>query len=583
MLDDKKKLSEIIEAHVFNPTLGDKYEKIYQFLDLEQTQKINKIIWQIYRKEITLTDFFSRVSSLNLPQFEEKIFPEILKNDLFFLADYLDININDWSSYLNDEDFKNLKFANFFDWLKEELAVEEVVLTDDEIKKLVLVLNSSIKQTKTKEEIVNSLTKSEKIGGLNLKYETAKTVVEDFYSWFKEKENNGEIVTTQQILPKKNIAAPPTTVASVLKTTPVITPPVIKTQPQPELVKSSISKNIKADVEEMQKTLPDGTIKFVSNSFDFQAEEIIKSCDVAVRPELAQRFKSLIISYLREIRKSSEIRERLLAHTLNGGIGLTPEQADKVIKTIEGFKKKEMGSVVKEIKKPETAIILEPPLEIAKTEINSESNLIPQVKTEAPAPIEKKQAIIEPKTEPVVSASRNPVKLSPVQLPSSSDIKTAAPVLKIIEEKNKPKIEKVSFPEEPPKPPKTMAIPQTTGGRAKVEDVAYKPRLIGPIEELKEMNLVEFRRISPKPRVAADKIISKIELLAKEGYEKKIKGIEAWRKSQLCQLYNSLLSESLNKAKPVAEVIKDRVTAKQETLSEDEFKVIMDLNRQLKF
>ncbi len=309
MLDDKKKLSEIIEAHVFNPTLGDKYEKIYQFLDLEQTQKINKIIWQIYRKEITLTDFFSRVSSLNLPQFEEKIFPEILKNDLFFLADYLDININDWSSYLNDEDFKNLKFANFFDWLKEELAVEEVVLTDDEIKKLVLVLNSSIKQTKTKEEIVNSLTKSEKIGGLNLKYETAKTVVEDFYSWFKEKENNGEIVTTQQILPKKNIAAPPTTVASVLKTTPVITPPVIKTQPQPELVKSSISKNIKADVEEMQKTLPDGTIKFVSNSFDFQAEEIIKSCDVAVRPELAQRFKSLIISYLREIRKSSEIRE----------------------------------------------------------------------------------------------------------------------------------------------------------------------------------------------------------------------------------------------------------------------------------
>lgn len=582
MFDNKKKLSELIEAHVFDPTLSDKYEQLYQFLDLEQTQKLNKLIWQVYRKEITLADFFSRATSLKLPQFKEKIFPGILKNDLFFIADYLDIDINDWSSYLDNADFQSLEFADFSTWLKEEINIEGIELTDDEIKKLASILNFVTKQNRTNEEIVDHLTKPTKVGGLNLSKETAKMIVEDFYSWFKEREKKGEIVTTQQILPKKNIVAP-IAATLTLKNNPV-PPPIVKIEPQSEIIKSSINKNIKADVEEMQKTLPGGATKSGSNSFDSQAEEIIKTSDIVVGPELTQRFKTLIISYLREVRKSSEIKERLLAHTLNGGMGLTLEQAEKVIETIKDFKKKEGSQTIKEIKKPETAIILEPPLEITKTETKIEPKAS-QAKEEPSMPVVKKETIAEPKVESTTPSFKNPTKLSPVKikLPSSSDIQTAAPILKIVEEKNKPKIEKMSFPEEQPKPPKTMAIPQTIGGRAKVEDVAYKPRLIGPIEELREMNLVEFRRFSPKPQVAADKIISKVELLAKEGYDKKIKGIEAWQKSQLFQLYNSLLSESLNEAKSVAEIIKDRGAAKQETLSEDEFKVIMSLNRQLKF
>ncbi len=97
------------------------------------------------------------------------------------------------------------------------------------------------------------------------------------------------------------------------------------------------------------------------------------------------------------------------------------------------------------------------------------------------------------------------------------------------------------------------------------------------------MTLLEFRRLSPKPKVAADKIVAKMELLSKEGFEKKLKGLEAWQKSSINKLYNALLSQSLNEAKPVAQIIAEKINAKQETLSEEEFKVIMELNRVLKF
>lgn len=337
----------------------------------------------------------------------------------------------------------------------------------------------------------------------------------------------------------------------------------------------------------MQKTLAPNSTPPATNNFDVRAGDIIRQSGIIVPPDLIQRLKTLIVSRLREVRKSGEVKERLLAHTLNGGMGFNNEVAEKLMLLIEADKKNEVAATVQKTEKPKQEVILEKPLVISSPSVTPSVPSTPSITPKVSLPPKPQTEISLPPTAsksvtPSIPVKPLPTKLTPRPVPSSADVRAAAPVLKITEEKFKPKMQEVTMPVAP-KPPVTTAIPQTPSGRVKVEDVAYKPRLMGPIEELREMDLVEFRRLSPKPRVAADKIIVKVDLLAKEGYDKKIKGIEAWKKSSLNQLYNTLLSESLNKAKPIVQIIQEKIIAKQETLSEEEFKVIMDLNRVLKF
>ena len=115
-----------------------------------------------------------------------------------------------------------------------------------------------------------------------------------------------------------------------------------------------------------------------------------------------------------------------------------------------------------------------------------------------------------------------------------------------------------------------------------MEDVAYKPRLVGPVEELRELTLVDFRRLSPQAKVTADKIYAKIELLAEESYEKKIAGIKAWQESEVNKMYLGLLNESVDRAMPVQKMIEERQGAGRPTLTYEEFKTVMELNRRLR-
>ncbi|MEK7190045.1 MAG: hypothetical protein AAB666_03665, partial [Patescibacteria group bacterium] len=155
--------------------------------------------------------------------------------------------------------------------------------------------------------------------------------------------------------------------------------------------------------------------------------------------------------------------------------------------------------------------------------------------------------------------------------------------LKIIQqEKATQKIELAPLTPAHIKPPPKIAIPQTPSGRSKMEDVAYKPRLVGPVEELRELTLVDFRRLSPQAKVTADKIYAKIELLAEESYEKKIAGIKAWQESEVNKMYLGLLNESVDRAMPVQKMIEERQSANRPTLTYEEFKTVMELNRRLR-
>ena len=251
----------------------------------------------------------------------------------------------------------------------------------------------------------------------------------------------------------------------------------------------------------------------------------MKESGLNVALELQQRFKMIVVSRLKEVRGWVETRQKLISSVAQGGMGFEYDAAEKFLKLVESRKE--------ELMKSEIALV---------RQLAEPRN---DIKAVAPIP------------PPAQVLPRNDIKKT------SSDIIKALPQpLKIIQqERSAPKIELAPLPPAHIKPAPKIAIPQTASGRSKMEDVAYKPRLVGPVEELREMTLVDFRRLSPQ--------------------SKEIFG--HWRAySKVNKMYLGLLNESVDAAKPVQKMIDERQGANKPTLTYEEFKVVMELNRRLR-
>ncbi|MCG2687734.1 hypothetical protein L6260_02935 [Candidatus Parcubacteria bacterium] len=117
----------------------------------------------------------------------------------------------------------------------------------------------------------------------------------------------------------------------------------------------------------------------------------------------------------------------------------------------------------------------------------------------------------------------------------------------------------------------------------KVADISFSSNLIGPVEELGTMSIVEFRRLSSDPKEAIQKILNTLELLEEDDYEQRVKGIMALRKSPLQNLYISLVQEALLQGIPVADVATARRNKGEASLNAAEIEAIVKLNDDIRF
>jgi hypothetical protein len=116
-----------------------------------------------------------------------------------------------------------------------------------------------------------------------------------------------------------------------------------------------------------------------------------------------------------------------------------------------------------------------------------------------------------------------------------------------------------------------------------MQEIAFEKRLTGPVDELRRMTLIEFRRLSRDPVQAATKIKDKVGILEEQGYDKKIEGVKAWRSSPLNSLYLKLTHEALLGGKGIKEVIEEYANKKEETLTVDEYHAVAAINGELRF
>lgn len=105
----------------------------------------------------------------------------------------------------------------------------------------------------------------------------------------------------------------------------------------------------------------------------------------------------------------------------------------------------------------------------------------------------------------------------------------------------------------------------------------------GPIDELRQLSLKEFRRLGGSPADAAERLLEKIGLLEDESLIKKAEGVKAWQESEVYKTYLAIGAASMSERKPVEQVIREFRQAGKLYLAPEEFNVVADLNRKLSY
>jgi hypothetical protein len=124
-----------------------------------------------------------------------------------------------------------------------------------------------------------------------------------------------------------------------------------------------------------------------------------------------------------------------------------------------------------------------------------------------------------------------------------------------------------------PMPSKPLTVP-----------VRQAPRVMSPIDELRFLELVNFRRLGASPSEAVSKIVNKIKLLEKDGYDRMISGITAWKQSPVNKLYLKMGTDALRNGlslKDYAQKAHDLKTP--DLLTWEEIELIIKLNNKFMF
>ncbi|MFZ2804053.1 MAG: hypothetical protein WA001_02410 [Patescibacteria group bacterium] len=325
---------------------------------------------------------------------------------------------------------------------------------------------------------------------------------------------------------------------------------------------------------------------------------------------LDRRLKYIISSRLRDVRSPLELKQLLMRDAKVGGLGLSREAADAVAAQVEDGYKKFHEPIMQEEKAKLDVQIEEQHLKIEerkkqdaeehaqwykdkvlarKQEEDQRGKLAVQMKQSFAAgltqPIEAHPMDVkEQKAEtarfgemvPAVSAGPSPVTAiaaNPLASAMPAPTQTTAPA-----QAARPEV-KIS---------KASAVLQAAApaGRPRMDDISagyVGPKLTGPVRELKNMSLSEFRRIAKDPQQAADKILQRIDVLSQESFDRRVEGIKAWQTCPLQQDYMSLVSKSFASGTPVAQLADEERKAGKDVPSPAELAAIITLNSKLHF
>lgn len=362
----------------------------------------------------------------------------------------------------------------------------------------------------------------------------------------------------------------------------------------------NLAQDLKSKVFSQAATYLGLTKDLQALDLDDDLQEIMKAAGLNFpSADLAARFRQILNTYLRGVRSKIDTRSVLNKSVVAGGLNLDGFTIDKIFKACESISLNKATPPL--VKAPASASLDKLMIgEAAAGAIAGESayNLKDAVahhqlkkldlshEIAAPAP----ELDLPKPLEKVLIAEPKPVVTPQVVLEEKPILREIKPELKNIVAKPA-SLKTVTPPAPVPSPaivrptaPAASLRPQPLpGGRPQMSDIKAVPKVMGPIEELQFLDLINFRRLGANPQEICTKIYNKIKLLEKSGYDKMIMGVVAWRKSIINRLYVKMCQEAFAKEITLQQVIKLRQDEKREGLNWDEILAILDLNNKLMF
>ncbi len=273
---------------------------------------------------------------------------------------------------------------------------------------------------------------------------------------------------------------------------------------------------------------------------DYLNSQVIQQSGLELPEDEMSHLRRVIDSRFRGVRNLRDVKDALIKPKNLGGVGLENEQAQKILKLIEDYRLK-IGEEMERIRK----------MPVQKRQDSQEGRAATDNQE-----MEKAKEDLLKKVKPITTYIHPSYREKPLagKIPG-----------KVI-----PTSQEIIHPPTGPSRPDY--------GVSKFRE---RVKVMGPVEELSSFDLESFRALAPDTRQIIEKIKHKISLLEDESFEKKAQGIQAWQHSEVYQNYLDLGRQSLEQNRPVNEIIKDKQSQNQPTLSFEEFQAIADLNEEL--
>ncbi|MFA7653902.1 MAG: hypothetical protein WCX97_02560 [Candidatus Magasanikbacteria bacterium] len=233
--------------------------------------------------------------------------------------------------------------------------------------------------------------------------------------------------------------------------------------------------------------------------------DIIKKLSFRIPDQYQNRLRSIIQLRIKDMRSVDDTSELAARSIKGGGLGITQLQADELIKVIKYH--------VSDVKKDHLS--------------KSVANNLPMVETTMePATVTPFNSFVH-KT---ASAFPAPVTSKPKDNIKNNNITTGGQLnSRLMGNFSKPQM----------------------------NDIIYKPKEMGPMEEILYFTLTDFRRLSDSPTEAASRLWQKFINLKEESILFYFTAIKNWRSSPLYKDYARLMSKALAKKQKLADVIGD--------------------------
>ncbi|MFH1536693.1 MAG: hypothetical protein ABID45_01755 [Patescibacteria group bacterium] len=269
-------------------------------------------------------------------------------------------------------------------------------------------------------------------------------------------------------------------------------------------------------------------------------------------PPMEQRFRNICTTFLRGIRSKQALSEVLTRPVNSGGLAYQPSFSDKIITALEAtasdpaYQRKAQVSEMS----PDKAMPKPTYSQITKQIKTNPTGKIDQDLQYKPKPTLKPKPIPAPKPMPKPIPKPVPKRVAPKVAP--------APL---------PKLRRLA--------------PQ---GKPMVTDVrSPRPRVMGPVDELKLMNMEEFRNLGASAEERVEEVLEKANVLLRDSVSKKAEGIKAWKQSPVNKVYLDIGKKAILEGKSVEDVINTLQANNQPTLTIEEFDAVADLNKKLRF